>query len=82
MVKPNITGLPLLQYLKLRWSQLAARQISIKVYNENYLPAWGEKRYTDDDLKQLDDDLKEIKFVIAALEEFRKNNLPQEIKTN
>ncbi len=75
MVKPNITGMSLLQYLKLREDQLEARKISIDAYNKNYLPAWGDKIYTEDDLKQLDEDLKEIHFVVAALAEFKKGTL-------
>ena len=69
-VKPIITGLPLQKYLKMRWSQLVDRRQSIQIYNSNYLPAWGEKRYTDEDLANIEMEIKEVDFAIVALRQF------------
>ena len=69
-VKPNITGLSLENYLKMRQDQLLARKNSIEVYNENYLPEWGDKRYTDEDMANIEMEIKEVDFAIVALRQF------------
>lgn len=70
MIKPNITGLSLESYLKMRLDQLLARKHSIEVYNENYLPEWGNKRYSEEDLRQIKSDIAECSFLINSLKDY------------
>lgn len=75
MSRPNITGMSLKTYLRIRYEQLCARKISIDVYNANYLPEWGEKRYSEAEINQLKKEMKECIFMESCLEEYHNGEL-------
>lgn len=72
MPKPNITGMSLKVYLSMRLEQLCGRKMTIVNFIDNYLPAWGEVKFTDKDLKAVQNEIDECVFMVNQLKAYHK----------